>query len=139
MTAWDARTGKNVNKFRIPLKGQKYVVQSVAYFPDGLRIVSASFGPSIHILDAHSGRLVPEMSETLWQNVRSLACSPDGAYIVSSTNATIHLWDVSRGRLAQPSRKDTGAADAVAYSPDGQYIASGSVKNTLYIWYMHTG
>ncbi|QRV72059.1 hypothetical protein RhiJN_00073 [Ceratobasidium sp. AG-Ba] len=76
---------------------------------------------------------------TFW--VRSVAYSPDGAYIASGSNEnTIRMWDAHTGQqVGHPLTGHTDWVRSVAYSPDGAYIASGSDDKTIRMWDAHTG
>ena len=60
-------------------------------------------------------------------NVTSIAFSPDGKFIVSSSDdKTVRLWDVREGRELWRYNGHKDIVHSVTFSPDGQYIASGS-------------
>ncbi|MBD2726702.1 caspase family protein [Nostoc sp. FACHB-892] len=65
--------------------------------------------------------------------IRALAFSPDGHYIVSTDDNTLQLWD-TKGKLLHTLNGHTQGVAAVAFSPDGQYIVSGSDDHTLRLW-----
>ncbi|KAG9089912.1 hypothetical protein FRC06_001307, partial [Ceratobasidium sp. 370] len=73
--------------------------------------------------------------------VRSVAYSPDGAYIGSgSEDKTARIWDARTGQpMGQPLNGNPDWVRSVAYSPDGAHIASGCDDNTVRIWDAHTG
>ncbi|KAG9076015.1 POC1 centriolar protein A, partial [Ceratobasidium sp. 370] len=73
--------------------------------------------------------------------IASLAYSPDGAYIASSSrDKTIRIWDARTGQsVGQPLQGHTSWVNSVAYSPDGAYIVSGSRDKTICIWDARTG
>ncbi|KAG8789170.1 hypothetical protein FRC12_013789 [Ceratobasidium sp. 428] len=114
--------------------------QSVAYSPGG-RYVSVGTGNMIQILDTWTQELIgqPLRGHTSWVN--TVAYSPDGAHIASSSDdKTIRIWDAHTGQsIGQPLQGHTNAVKTVAYSPDGAHIASGSFDNTVRIWNAHTG
>jgi uncharacterized protein with WD repeat len=69
----------------------------------------------------------------------SAALSPDGKMMASaSCDQTVNLWELSSGKLL---RNFTGQAESmarIAFSPDGQLIASGG-GNTISVWNVGTG
>ncbi|KAG9075040.1 hypothetical protein FRC06_010311, partial [Ceratobasidium sp. 370] len=81
----------------------------------------------------------PLNAHTNW--VRSVAYSPDGAYIASgSADSTVRIWDAHTCQpVGQPLHGHTSYVLSVAYSPDGAYLASGSDDRTVRIWDAHTG
>jgi hypothetical protein len=51
----------------------------------------------------------------------------------------IKLWDPSTGTLKHTLDGHSGAVRAVAFSPDSELLASGSIDNTVKIWEPVTG
>ena len=85
---------QDVSKFKClkTLKGHSYGVLSVAYSPDGTKIVSGSGDKTIKIWDANTGECLQTLVghiEPVW----SVAFSPDGTKIISgSLDHTIKIW-----------------------------------------------
>ncbi|CCM05582.1 uncharacterized protein FIBRA_07810 [Fibroporia radiculosa] len=162
-SVWDAQTGvQSLPAF----DGHTGGVLSVAFSPDGRHIVSGSRDNTIRVWDAQAGaQLLPAFDgHTSW--VTSVAFSPDGRYIVSgSFGGTIRVWDAQTGVQPLPAFKGhtrsdktirvwdaqtsaqslpafeghTRGVNSVAFSPDGQYIVSGSEDNTIRVWDVQTG
>ena len=65
----------------LTLKGHTDVVTSVAFSPDGRRIVSGSFDSTVKVWDASSGQEILTLKGP--GSVDSVAFSPDGRRIVS--------------------------------------------------------
>jgi WD40 repeat protein len=84
--------------------------------------------------------------------VRALAISPDKAAVAAGRGNQIHVYDAGSGTyirslidpaLALPDKKPLRAAhhtivEALAYSPDGKYLASGSFQEVV-LWDARTG
>jgi WD40 repeat protein/cytoskeletal protein RodZ len=111
-------------------------VTSVAFSPDGLRIVSGSDDNTLRLWDAKTGLPIgqPLTGHSNW--VTSVAFSPDGLRIVSgSSDKTLRLWDAKTGQpIGQPLKGHSYNVWSVAFSPDGLRIVSGSSDNTLRLW-----
>ena len=73
--------------------------------------------------------------------VTTVAFSPDGRHIVSSSNdSTIRLWDAQTGcQVGTPLQGHTSSVLSVAFSPDGRHIVSGSFDTTIQLWDAQTG
>ncbi|CAG7855292.1 SubName: Full=Uncharacterized protein {ECO:0000313/EMBL:CCA74484.1}, partial [Serendipita indica DSM 11827] len=134
------------------LRGHTEVVETVAFSPDGSRIVSGSWDQTIRLWDAETGQSLGEPPEAtqarsppshftrrlasrLWRGHR-LAFSPDGSRVAFGLqDDTIPLWDTETGQsLGDPLRGHTGEVSAVAFSPDGSRIVSGRDDNTIRLW-----
>ncbi|MFM7737929.1 MAG: WD40 repeat domain-containing protein, partial [Planctomycetota bacterium] len=81
----------------VTLYGHEERVQSVAFSPDGTRIVSGSGDSTLKLWDAASGEELKTLSGHT-DGVGSVAFSPDGTRIVSgSLDTTLKLWDAASG------------------------------------------
>ena len=85
---WDANTGQCLQT----LEGHIKPVWSVAFSPDGTKIISSSLDDNIKIWDANTGECLKTLEGHAWI-VRSVAYSPDGTKIISgSDDATVKIW-----------------------------------------------
>jgi WD40 repeat protein len=124
-----------------PLKGYTGSVTSVAFSPDGTRIVSGSYDETIRIWDAKTGEEVVEPLKGHTSLVASVAFTPDGTRIVSgSSDKTIRVWDAKTGEeVVEPLQGHTSLVLSVAFTPDGTRIVSGSYDKTIRVWDAKTG
>ncbi|KZV59909.1 WD40 repeat-like protein [Peniophora sp. CONT] len=118
------------------LAGHTSLIWSVAFSPDGKRIVSGSKDQTIRIWDTETGQTVASVIEGHGSYIRSVAFSPDGEHIISGSNdRTIRLWDGQTGNTARkPFEGHDGYVNAVVYSSNGTHAVSGSEDGTLRAW-----
>ncbi|KAJ6564281.1 WD40-repeat-containing domain protein, partial [Mycena capillaripes] len=123
------------------LEKHTHLISSVAFSPDGMRIVSGSYDRIVCIWDAETGAALREPLEGHTNPVTSVAFSPDGKRIVSGSNGrTVRIWDAETGAaLREPLEGHTNSVTSVAFSPDGKRIVSGSHDDTVHIWDAQTG
>jgi len=114
-------------------------VTSVAFAPDGSRIVSGSYDTTLRLWHADTGAELG-VFKGHEDEVTSVAFSPDGTQIASgSFDKTVRLWDVASAVDLAALRAHEEAVTSVAFSPDGARIASGSYDETVRIWDVTTG
>ena len=94
---------------------------AVALTPDGGTLASANPEGEVQLLDLASGQAVATLPGHA-PPIRSLAFSPDGTLLASGAADAIRLWDLA----AQTSILLPVKAAAIAFSPDGERLASGS-------------
>ena len=78
--------------------------------------------------------------------VTTLAATPDGTrFVTGSADRTVRVWETATGKplatftsAALPTAGETRevGVSAVGVSPDGQYVAAGTVEGTLHLWPM---
>lgn len=121
---WDIRQGATLGD---PLIAHDHWVMKIAFSPDGRYLLSGSLDRTVALWN-----LVPPPG--------SLAVSPAGDLLAISQGSIISLWDVSSDRT--PVRILSGHTDnvlALAFSPDGQILASSGRDNTIRYWNVNTG
>lgn len=71
--------------------------------------------------------------------VRTVVFSPDCRLLASSRNAEIDLWDVQTGEHLATLSGHKDEINALAFHPEGNLLASGSVDGTVRLWSLPTG
>ncbi|CAE7231751.1 unnamed protein product [Rhizoctonia solani] len=108
---------------------------SLAFSPDGTRIVTASLDGTARVWNIHS-TAEPFVFRGHKGKVRSVAFAPDGSFIVSGgTDTMVRMWNPSTGEpLLDPLEGHTDEIKSVTVSRDGTSIASGSADKTICVW-----
>jgi WD40 repeat protein len=104
--------------------------ERLAYSPDGKRIASEGGLNAIYLWDGESGKEVAVLSGHTGVYITSLHFSPDGSRLVSACiypDNNARLWDAATGRLLAVLAGHKSAIYAVAFSPDGQRVATASL------------
>ena len=114
-------------------------VTSVAFSPDGTRIVTGSEDDTAKVWDARSGSPLLDL-EGHSSDITSVAFSPDGTRIVTgSGDDTAKVWDARSGAPLLDLKGHSHNVWSVAFSPDGTRIVTGSWDNTVKVWDSTTG
>jgi WD40 repeat protein len=116
----------------VVLTGHKAQVRSIVFTKDSKQIVTASLDSFMKIFSLKTG----ETSITIGYGamVENMAYSRDGRYLVSSgRDQSMKLWDAKNGKLLRMPVNAPGLIFSLAFSPDSDFIASGSLR-TVNIW-----
>ena len=122
------------------LEGYKDDIWSMAYFPDGKRIISASFDKTIWQWDLQAGKRVEEVRDVYEGNLYLATVSRDGRWVMTSgardgEYKELKVCEVETGILK--TIQDSRAISCFDISAGGKFLASGSrYYRTVLIWRM---
>ncbi|MFE6923369.1 toll/interleukin-1 receptor domain-containing protein [Nocardia sp. NPDC057663] len=114
-------------------------VWSVAFSPDGRRIVSGGYDGTVRVWHADPDRSIGRPLVNPSERADVAAFSADGRYIVTRSGSTMQVWDTNTGQpIGQHLIASREAVNAVALSPDGQQIVTGE-ESGMRRWRAGTG
>jgi WD40 repeat protein len=110
----------------------------LAFSPDGRLLAAGSFAGEVFIWDAATGRRLHDrgLAGPCWR----LAFSPDGSRLAGVDREEVKVWDVAAGkevltlRGAPPRPGDNGINVALAWSPDGRWLAATNWDGSVAVW-----
>lgn len=106
-------------------------VNSVAFSPDGTKVVSGSNDRTIRVWEVKRGLELRVLNNQAV--VHSVAFSLDGTKIISNSSKFIKVWDVEVGLELRQLEGHTSSVYSLALSRDGTKLASGC-SNTVRVW-----
>jgi WD40 repeat protein len=126
----DAGTGTVVDT----LAGHRFLIFSMAFTPDGTRLVTGSADATIRIWDLATGAAVERIETRL--PLPFLAVSSDGRWLAAGgADYKVHLWEMdapgTEGELIGTHDRDV---TGLAFSPDDRRLASSSLDGGVKIW-----
>jgi WD40 repeat protein len=129
-----------LSKLLFPHYGQKTLggyrgpINGLAWSPDSKRIVAVGGDYRVRIRDIH--RNTEFMIGESWPAMKNaIAWSPTNKQIVAigGNDKAVHVWDTATKKQFV-YHGHSGYVMAIAWSPDGSRIASGSVDRTVQVW-----
>jgi WD40 repeat protein len=146
---WDAATGAVVRTLTPPRWDDG--PDNLSLSADGTRLVAAASirGPYVTVYDLPSGTVVAELDVSTLDAQRSwpqdVAISPDGETVAIAANCrdpgcggVVWLWDLPTQDV-RPLQGHVGDALSVTFHPDGRWLASGGMDNSIRIWDWQSG
>ena len=133
---WDAETGALLRTFL----GHTGRVYSVAFSPDGKRVLTGSGDKSAKLWDAETGQEIRTFRHTL--GVHSVAFSSDGSRVLTASagswgsEGTVTLWDAETGQEIRTF--GYGGGTLVAFSSDGKRVLTVS-GGSAWLWDAESG
>jgi dipeptidyl aminopeptidase/acylaminoacyl peptidase len=132
---WDAADGNCLHT----LAGHGDLVFSVAFSPNGQKIVSGCADGTVKVWDASIGREIFTV-DGYPESGRSIVFTPNGHRLVSAeADGFVRVWDAVTRRLILEIPGRAKGFSEIAVSPDGRLIASAGEDRDVKVWDAVTG
>jgi len=125
VSVWDVATGLLRRSWTANPSGDIY---AIAFSPDA-SLLATSQAPAIRLWDVEAGHFKGDLGGQEFAD--ALAFHPTAPTLYSAGHGIIEEWDLGRGGTILD---DKTAVGAVAVSPDGRWMASGSDDGMLRIY-----
>ena len=101
--------------------------------PNGEMFVTVDTENRYHIRSMEDDRLISEIEgDTTHRRIAKI--SPDGKILAAGIGKTIVLWDIVSGEKITTLTGLTDSVNSLAFSPDGNTLASGTWHDTVRLW-----
>jgi WD40 repeat protein len=148
VSLFDMTTGR-----REELTGHPEGMRCVAFSPDGRLLASGGASPDVLVWDVTTRKVVHRLTGSNC-TVMAVQFSPDGNQLATSGNASpqerevtalmevpqqIDLWELPSGKHQRSILAQAGWVSSLAFSPDGQMLASTGREASVRLWEVASG
>jgi WD40 repeat protein len=126
---WDFRSGQCLKI----LDAHPGEVSGIAFSPDGQFLASSHWHFTARLWAVKTGQCLRTFEHSFFLGV---AFIPVGKILAINNGSTINLWEIETGELLKTL---TGTGKSMAFSPNGQVLASDNGETTIELWDVNTG
>ncbi len=113
------------------LTSHAQAVNTVAFSPDGLLLASGSSDRTVKLWEVATGQLLATLIGHKLK-VTTVAFNIAGILASAGADGTIYIWQ--DGKMQRQLTGHLGSVTAIAFSPNGQLLASGGEDRSIWLW-----
>lgn len=114
-----------------------YSIDSISFSPDGRTLASCNSG-YVALWDFITGKRISTPT-TEYIGSFSILFSPDGKILAGIDHKEVHLFYAKTGKLKRTIPEHSDYINCIAFSVDGNTIATGDREGQVRFWDTHTG
>ncbi|MDJ1175967.1 CHAT domain-containing protein [Roseofilum capinflatum] len=122
---------------RTNVAGHSDDVMCVKFSPNGEFIISGSIDKTIKVWEVQTGQIIHTLSSS--HDNALLAINTDGRTVASMCDNKIDIWDLHTGKIKRTLFGYDAIIRSLAFSHDGNLLASGTYEGRLNIWNWKAG
>lgn len=128
---WKPQTGELIRSVHRPDGSSNYDIQ---FSPDGSSLAVGS-SDKVWLLQVSGGE---DEGRMLSATGSVLAFNPDGSQLAikSPDLSRVQIWDLASDRMVAESAPHLSQIQSIAFSPDGQTVASGAADRTVNVFHI---
>ncbi|EDV36976.1 uncharacterized protein Dana_GF11669 [Drosophila ananassae] len=128
---WDVRSGR----CQMTLEGHGGFTFSCRFNPQGNLLASTSFDETVRLWDIRTGRTLKTVPAHL-DPISSVDFNRDGSlFVTSSFDGLVRIWDATTCQVLKTLIDDDNTpVGHVKFAPNGKYILTSTMNNTLKLW-----
>jgi len=134
ITLWDLVKRQKIGR---KISADLFIVNSLAFSPDGHSLFSGDARMRIVEWDVQTQQPVEKQLQSD-NEVLSVAVSPDGKLLATGTK-WITLWDLEMSQqVGVAMRGHKSNMTQMEFSPDGKFLVTANIDNTVRLWNVET-
>ena len=131
---WDWTTGRLLHS----LDNDNAIVSSIDFSPDGKILATTGGYGKTRLWNPESGEMIAQLADNT-NYASAVRFAPRGDTVAVAFNKEIWLWDVASEREVRKLTSPNVSLRSMAFSPDGQEIASAGVGYEIVVHDVATG
>lgn len=120
------------------LEGHEVSVTSVTFSADSQYLISVSWDGKVVVWEVATGHEVRHFGQPEKAGTAEVALSPDGRWLVSG-GTYLTIWEMATGKAVRRWQVPQTWIMSVAWSPQGQLLASGHSDGKVRLWEWSSG